>query len=149
MKIRKATLQDIEKIAYIEFFSGYRWRVGKREELKEAERILSSRLSNVYILENKNKEIAYFVITFKKKVCYINFFSVIKHYQKKGVGSRLMKRIINIARKKNCKKIEVNVWAKNFPAIALYNKFGFYVRGIKRKYYPNGDDRLRMKKRLR
>ncbi len=146
MKLRKAKLEDSEKVAKIEYDSGYRWR--ENDENREARRILKSKYSKTYILEDKKKEVAYFTIAFKKKICYINFFSVIKPHQRKGLASKLIKRIISMARKNKSKKIELTVWVKNFAAIGLYNKAGFYVTGIKRKYYPNKDDKLRMEKIL-
>ena len=146
MKIRKATLKDAGKVAKIEYDSGYRWR--DNNENKEAKRILNSKWSETYILEEKKREVAYFTIAFKKKGCYVNFFSVTKSRQRKGVASRLMGKIISMARKNKCKKIGLTVWAKNFPAIGLYNKFEFYITDIKRRYYPNKDDKLRMEKIL-
>jgi len=147
MRIRKAFIKDAEKIANIEISSGYKWRMKKEEELKMARRILNSKNSRVYILENK-KQIGYFVIRFKKRICYIDFFAIIKSEQSKGFGSTLMESIINKARKNRCKKINVSVWQKNFQAIGLYNKFGFYIIGIKREHYPNKDDKLIMEKKL-
>jgi len=43
----------------------------------------------------------------------------------KGVGSALMKRIIDIARQKNKEIIWLGVWEKNQRAIDFYKKWGF------------------------
>lgn len=148
MKIRKATKKDFEIIADIEYSSNYYWRMNKEDEIKLAKRILESKNSQTYILEDK-KPVGYFVIRIRNKTCYIDFFAVVKISQKIGLGSKMMKKIILTAKSRGCKKIEVTVWAKNFPAIGFYNKFGFYVKDIKRKHYPNGDDKLKMFKELK
>jgi ribosomal-protein-alanine N-acetyltransferase len=146
MRFRKATFKDIEKIANIEHNSGYKWGQGREAELKDAKTAI--KIFETYLLENKKKTIAYFALKFKKKICYIGFFAVIRSYQRKGLASKMMRKIINLARVKKCHMLRLDVWAKNFPAIGLYNKFRFYVVGIKRKYYADGDDKLVMRKNL-
>jgi len=46
-------------------------------------------------------------------------------FQGRGIGSRLMKKIIGLARKNKLKKIHLTVLADNYKAIKLYEKFGF------------------------
>ncbi len=145
MKIRKARLNDTEKIAKIEINSGYKWKESKKKELNNAKKLFKTK-ALIYILENKNKAIGYFVLTYKDKIAYLDFLSVIKSYQGKEIGTKLLKYAIRLSKEKT-NKVKTSVWAKNFPAIALYNKFGFYVSGIKRKYYPNKDDKLIMEKK--
>ena len=53
MKIRDATIKDKENIAEIEYLSGYVWKMSKKEELKETEKILNSKNKFAYILEKR------------------------------------------------------------------------------------------------
>jgi L-phenylalanine/L-methionine N-acetyltransferase len=54
-------------------------------------------------------------------------------YAGRGVGTALMAAIIDLAdRWLNLKRLELQVWADNFPAIALYEKFGFEREGLLR-----------------
>lgn len=46
-------------------------------------------------------------------------------YQGKGVGSKLMKSLINFARKENVRKIHLMTLPSNIKAIRLYEKYGF------------------------
>ena len=51
----------------------------------------------------------------------------------KGVGSKLMKAIIDFADNwLNIRRLELLVYADNAPAIALYKKFGFTIEGTLR-----------------
>jgi len=54
-------------------------------------------------------------------------------YRSKGYGSRLLQSILLMAFEKNFKRIELDVFASNKAAIALYEKFGFIKEGVKRK----------------
>ena len=58
-----------------------------------------------------------------------------------GISSILLEELIKIAKKKGCKKINLEVAATNTVAISLYEKFGFKQVGLRPKYY-NGVDAL-------
>jgi len=56
-------------------------------------------------------------------------------WQGKGVGTALMRAIIDLADKwLNLTRIELTVFTDNEPAIALYRKFGFQIEGTLRKF---------------
>lgn len=60
-------------------------------------------------------------------------------YQKKKIGSRLIKKAIKIARVKNYKKLVVDVLEYNSPAIKFFEKNGFKKTGFsKRTIVKNG-----------
>jgi ribosomal protein S18 acetylase RimI-like enzyme len=150
MKIRKATEKDKKEISEIEYQSGYKWNQNKKITDKLAEKLFKEKYCEIFILEDK-KPLGYFAISFgkKKKVCYTNYLAIKKKFQGKGNSKLMLKRILSIAKKKKCKAIELAVWSKNYPAIGLYNKFNFYVCSVKKNYYPNKDDKLRMRLELK
>ncbi len=150
MNLRKATINDINEIAEIEYQSGYKWGQNKKDTL-EMIKDLFNNISLAYILENKGKGIGYFSISFNKKakICYFDYIAVKKQFQGKGFSKILMEKAISIAKKMKFNKIQLGVWAKNFSAISLYAKFGFYVVKVKKRHYKNGDDKLVMEKRLK
>lgn len=149
MKIKKGTIKDINTIADIEWKSGYKWNKNKEECIKLAKRLFDEGYCDIYILYIKEPA-GYFAMAFNKnkKVCYINYFAIKKQYQGKGLSKIMIKKAIDISKKSKCKEIELAVWNKNFPAISLYNKFGFFVFDIKRDKYPNGDNKLKMRKEI-
>jgi RimJ/RimL family protein N-acetyltransferase len=61
----------------------------------------------------------------------------------KGIGEELLSRSITMARHKGMEKIELQVFATNEAARALYRKYGFSEEGLlrrKRKYRNHYDD---------
>lgn len=62
-------------------------------------------------------------------------FAVIEHAQGKGVGSALIKVMIDYADKwTTFLRIELTVYAQKDSGIALYKKFGFEQEGLLRNY---------------
>lgn len=59
--------------------------------------------------------------------------TILKEYSGIGIGSLMMKRIIDWANLNKVEKLELEVFSDNLPAIALYKKFGFFEEGRKRK----------------
>jgi putative acetyltransferase len=56
-------------------------------------------------------------------------------WQGKGVGSAMMRAVIDLADKwLNLSRLELTVFTDNEPAIALYRKFGFEIEGELRKF---------------
>jgi putative acetyltransferase len=56
-------------------------------------------------------------------------------WQSKGVGTALMKALIDLADKwLNLSRLELTVFTDNAPAVKLYKKLGFVVEGTHKKY---------------
>lgn len=145
MITRSIKQDDLDKLVNIEMHSSYIWGMRKEKFRNHLERILLLRSIIGYILEIGKKGIGYFIMAIKSRSAHLNYFAIIKPYQNKGLSNIMMKKLISVAKSKRCKEIELTVWAKNYRAIGLYNKYGFYVTNIKRKYYDNGDDKIRMR----
>jgi ribosomal-protein-alanine N-acetyltransferase len=63
----------------------------------------------------------------------------------RGIASRLLNFMIEIARSQGVLNVTLEVRSRNKSAISLYVKNGFVVKGVRRKYYDNdGDDALIM-----
>ena len=59
---------------------------------------------------------------------------ILPEYRGMGIGSELLKNVIEKAREFGLEKIELNVYTTNESAIALYKKFGFKDEGVIHKY---------------
>jgi len=57
---------------------------------------------------------------------------VMAGYREQGIGKQLLARVIDESQRKGLKRIELEVFAYNAPAIALYKQLGFIHEGTKR-----------------
>jgi L-phenylalanine/L-methionine N-acetyltransferase len=60
-------------------------------------------------------------------------------HHSKGVGSALLRELLELADNwLNLRRVELDVYVDNAPAIALYRKFGFEQEGVKRDFAYRG-----------
>lgn len=71
-----------------------------------------------------------------------------KDFRNKKIGSLLLKNLLDLAVSLGLSTINLEVRASNIPAIKLYEKYGFEVCGLRKKYYKNFEDAVLMKKIL-
>lgn len=71
-----------------------------------------------------------------------------KDSRNNGIGSLLLKSIINKCKEENLKYLNLEVNVNNTIAINLYKKYNFEEIGLRKKYYNNTDDALLMKLNL-
>lgn len=144
MEIKKAMTEDFEKIATIEFNSGYFWsRYSYEEELDLAQKMLSEENITTFIVYVDKNPVGYIYIQFEEGVGDIGM-SVIKEMQGRGVGTFMMKNIIKYCEEINLKKLKLSVWAKNKATIFLYKKFNFQIMRENKNFYKNGDSLIHM-----
>ena len=58
---------------------------------------------------------------------------LLPQYRGQGTGRRLAEKTIELAKRIGLERIELDVYASNKPAIALYKSLGFALEGVKRK----------------
>jgi len=56
-----------------------------------------------------------------------------------GLGSAMMMRLLELARRDGLHRLNVDVMAENKAAVRLYEKFGFKVEGVKKEAYLGED----------
>ncbi len=71
----------------------------------------------------------------------VNIF-VLEEYRNVGIGYKLLKELINIAKKGNKENITLEVSSLNDVAINLYKKVGFKQVAIRKGYYKGIDGYL-------
>ncbi len=67
-------------------------------------------------------------------------------YRRRGLASRLLRHVLELAEGQGMGKAFLEVRAGNRSALALYESFGFLQSYRRRGYYPDGEDALVMEK---
>jgi ribosomal-protein-alanine N-acetyltransferase len=64
--------------------------------------------------------------------------------RRQGIGSSLMREMVAYARQNGIDHALLEVRRSNAPAIALYRAAGFFVTGIRARYYADDEDAVEM-----
>jgi ribosomal-protein-alanine acetyltransferase len=68
-------------------------------------------------------------------------------YQGLGVGTQLMKGVIDAFHQKMIRDITLEVRSHNLGAVRFYQRLGFVVMGMEYGYYSDGEDAVIMRQR--
>jgi ribosomal-protein-alanine N-acetyltransferase len=80
---------------------------------------------------------------------YVQTIAVAAARQGQGLGTTLLGMLIDEARRRGCRQLDLEVRADNDGAIAMYERHGFVRIGVRRGYYqPSGTDAVVMRKEL-
>ncbi|MEM4576740.1 MAG: ribosomal protein S18-alanine N-acetyltransferase [Candidatus Nezhaarchaeales archaeon] len=66
--------------------------------------------------------------------------AVMPYARRRGIGEKLLRKAIDVIRKRGIKEVYLEVRVSNVPAINLYHKLGFKVVRRVSKYYADGED---------
>jgi ribosomal-protein-alanine N-acetyltransferase len=105
----------------------------------------------MYLAELKNEGVSFFYLARDKgrrilgfcsfwrvlDELHINNIAVVPEYRRLGVGSALLRRVLDEAARFGIRRTMLEVRQSNAPARQLYEKFGFVVAGTRSKYYTN------------
>jgi len=102
---------------------------------------LGSYFSKFHLLTiRKNKKtIAYAFHQIKKDRIFINRIAVSPDFRRKGIGTKIMNKIIKKAKALKLTKIRLYTRISNVRAITFYQKFNFKKNKKIEKYYPRGE----------
>ena len=85
-----------------------------------------------------------------RKVGHLVSIAVRAPYRRIGIGSALLRETISVVDKfYNAESLYLEVRVTNYPAISLYEKFGFRKARIVKGYYSDGEDAYVMVLRLK
>ncbi len=104
----------------------------------------------IYIVVKENNEIiGYGGMWHVINEGHITNIAVKNEYRRKGIGSKIIDELINIAKEKEMIGITLEVRTSNNIAQNLYKKKGFIIEGIRKEYYDdNKEDAILMWKHL-
>ena len=141
--IRPAKQEDLSTIAQIE----------KQNILTNPinesgfEKIYSSDFNKIFVASIED-EIVGFVLLQKTDELNIDSIAVKAEYRNRGVATKLIEVAKDFAKEQGVGVVSLEVAYKNITAFLLYEKLGFEVRRVRKKYYDNGDDAVEMVLRI-
>lgn len=92
--------------------------------------------SDIYVLEQDNVRIAVCALqTIDSNTVEIKNIAVDTVFQGQGIGQKLLKDVINLAKEKGFKKILIGTGDAGIMQLYLYQKVGFEIDDIKRRFF--------------
>lgn len=64
-------------------------------------------------------------------------FAVLPGERRRGFGDLILRSLLQTARNMGMQKVTLETRESNYPAIRLYEKRGFEISGVRRRYYPD------------
>ncbi|MBS3798176.1 ribosomal protein S18-alanine N-acetyltransferase [Pseudoalteromonas sp. BDTF-M6] len=116
-----------------------------------SEKLMRSCLSGRYFctgLSSDNKLLGFYVAEQAGPDITLMDICVAPSEQGQGLGKVLMQSLIKDSTARNAELMFLEVRESNTAAIALYEAYGFITNGVRKKYYPDGEDALLMMKPL-
>ena len=133
IKIRKATIKDIDLIIDIQKRDGFTHSYYlNRKRLKEL-----FKRGEIFFIAFLDKKAVGFASVYIEIRARLHFISVIKEHSKKGIGSLLMQKVINEAKRRGKKMMYVYT-EKNSPVERFFIKNGFKKVGYFKNRFGEG-----------
>ena len=141
MEILEMTLADFEEIKDIllEEFDNF-WKPSILESELKSE-------NSKYIVAKENGKIVGFAgLWFSPIDAEITNIVTKKKEKKRGIGTLLLDKLIEMAKEANRDNISLEVNEKNIAAGILYENAGFEIAGIRKNYYNGKENAIIMTK---
>lgn len=132
---------DISKIAQVE-------RVCFSDPWSETDLLgcLSLPIYKTYLIEEDGEIIAYACQSVIFEDSEVLNIAVAPKHRGRGYGRKLMQEMLNMAVALKACNVFLEVRVSNETAKSLYRSFGFEEYGLRKNYYPDGENALLMKK---
>ena len=143
--IREMQDRDMEAVLAIEAqsFSSHWTHQQMIYELHE------NTFASLFVFEESGVVLGYIDYWITFDTCQLASIAVSREARRKGIAKALMDQMIQMAQKKYCSVISLEVRVSNEPAKALYQRYGFVEASIRKNYYSdNHEDAILMVKGL-
>lgn len=137
---RKATITDFDFIFYMFMHPQVNPHLLYEQMSAESfnpifEKLIAADI--LYVFEDNNERVGMFKLvpqTYRAgHVAYLGSFAIDSKQAGKGLGTKMLMTIIELAKQTGIKRIELSAGVQNTNAITLYKKCGFEEEGILRK----------------
>lgn len=131
------TFRDIPDLVAIErSWEGSKWNRAMFE------RELSLHMSVGRVADFSGRPIGFGILWAVTDTAQLLEFAVDASHRRKGVGTGLIRSLMEAARLRGCEKMELELHEGNFPAQSFYEKMGFKIAGRRRRFYDMGQGRM-------
>jgi ribosomal-protein-alanine N-acetyltransferase len=147
VRVRRAELSDLDDLVALEESSFATDRLS-REQYR---RHLDSETAQVLVASaNHRRFLGTAVVFFRKGTKVARLYSIATHAEArgKGVGSALLEASEQLARRRGCKVLRLEVRTDNDAATRLYERLGYDRIGRYARYYGDGADAWRYEKKV-
>lgn len=104
---------------------------------------------DTFLVVEKDKDVIGFAIgIIQKKEGHILVIAIRDDCKKKGIGTLLMEKLIDVYKKKGITRLKLEVRASNVAALSMYKNLGFKITNRLKHYYENGEDGLLLKREI-
>lgn len=103
--------------------------------LKSIESELGNKCAYFYTVKYNDIIVGYGGMHIIIDECYVDNIAVLPEYQHRGIGKRIVKYLIEVAKSRECKFISLEVRQSNINAISLYKSFNFTLVGKRKNFY--------------
>ncbi|MCI8654458.1 MAG: ribosomal protein S18-alanine N-acetyltransferase [Clostridia bacterium] len=144
IQIAEMTLYDLNSIKSIlntDFDDFWNYNIFKTELENPNSRYIVAKINDTIV------GFAGFIILYDE--ADISNIVVNKNYRHMGIGSSMLKRLIDLAKILDINFLNLEVNSSNVFAINLYKNFSFIQCGLRKKYYNNSEDAILMRLTLK
>ncbi len=89
-----------------------------------------------WVNEQAGKVASYGIMSIAVGESHILNIGVARDQQRRGLGSRMLRHMLDLASQHGAETTFLEVRPSNTPALALYREFGFIEVGLRPGYYP-------------
>jgi ribosomal-protein-alanine acetyltransferase len=139
VRIRKVARNDIERIIDIErsWHHLSHWSVDSYYRLINEDSFTSSYVAEIDDDRGKPKIVGFVIFHVTADVSEIYNIAVEAEHARFGIGKQLMAAAISASRRRNVRKVMLEVRKSNTAAINFYFGFNFRIAGERKNYYSN------------
>lgn len=94
-----------------------------------------------WVLELDYQIVGYGLMSIAASEAHLLNLCVHPHFQRCGYGRRILKQLLKIAKQHQTDTVFLEVRTSNQAAINLYQHMGFNQVGLRKNYYPNGNNK--------
>ncbi len=100
--------------------------------------------ARIWVMREDDGVVAYVVAWHVTDELHVLNVATRQDRRRRGIARALMTEVVKYARQQRIGRVLLEVRRSNRAAISLYRGTGFFVIGVRARYYPDGEDALDM-----